>query len=30
VANELWPFVDGPPSTRLGEEEAAWRARTGR
>ncbi len=30
VANELWPFVDGPPSTRLGEEEAAWRERTGR
>lgn len=30
VANELWPFVDGPPSTRLGEEEAAWRKRTGR
>jgi predicted unusual protein kinase regulating ubiquinone biosynthesis (AarF/ABC1/UbiB family) len=30
VANELWPFVDGPPSTRLGEEEAAWRAATGR
>ena len=30
VANELWPFVDGPPSTRLGEQEAAWRKRTGR
>jgi predicted unusual protein kinase regulating ubiquinone biosynthesis (AarF/ABC1/UbiB family) len=30
VANELWPFVDGPPSTPLGEEEAAWRARMGR
>ena len=30
IANELWPFVDGPPSTRLGEEEAAWRKRTGR
>jgi predicted unusual protein kinase regulating ubiquinone biosynthesis (AarF/ABC1/UbiB family) len=30
VANELWPFVDGPPSTRLGEEEAAWRQATGR
>ena len=29
VANELWPFVDGPPSTRLGEQEAAWRKRTG-
>jgi predicted unusual protein kinase regulating ubiquinone biosynthesis (AarF/ABC1/UbiB family) len=30
VANELWPFVDGPPSTQLGEEEAAWRRATGR
>ena len=30
VANELWPFVDGPPSTPLGEQEAAWRKRTGR
>jgi len=30
VAEELWPFVDGPPSTPLGEAEAAWRARTGR
>ncbi|MET1040210.1 MAG: AarF/UbiB family protein, partial [Acidimicrobiales bacterium] len=30
VANELWPFVDGPPSTRLGEEEAAWRRANGR
>ena len=24
VANELWPFVDGPPSTRSGEPHAAW------
>jgi predicted unusual protein kinase regulating ubiquinone biosynthesis (AarF/ABC1/UbiB family) len=24
IANEVWPFVDGPPSTRLGEAEAAW------
>jgi predicted unusual protein kinase regulating ubiquinone biosynthesis (AarF/ABC1/UbiB family) len=30
VANQLWPFVDGPPSTRLGEEEDAWRKATGR
>jgi predicted unusual protein kinase regulating ubiquinone biosynthesis (AarF/ABC1/UbiB family) len=30
VAEELWPWVEGPPSTPLGEEEAAWRARTGR
>jgi predicted unusual protein kinase regulating ubiquinone biosynthesis (AarF/ABC1/UbiB family) len=26
IANELWPFVGGPPSTPLGEEEAAWLA----
>ena len=26
IANELWPFVNGPPSTPLGEEEAAWLA----
>ena len=24
MAEELWPFADGPPSTPLGEEEAAW------
>jgi predicted unusual protein kinase regulating ubiquinone biosynthesis (AarF/ABC1/UbiB family) len=30
IADELWPFVDGPPSTPLGHEEAAWRARVGR
>ena len=30
IAEELWPFVDGPPSTPLGEEEAAWRRATGR
>jgi hypothetical protein len=24
VAEELWPMVDGPPSTPLGEAEAAW------
>jgi predicted unusual protein kinase regulating ubiquinone biosynthesis (AarF/ABC1/UbiB family) len=24
VAEELWPFVDGPPSTPLGEAEARW------
>jgi predicted unusual protein kinase regulating ubiquinone biosynthesis (AarF/ABC1/UbiB family) len=27
IGNELWPFVDGPPSTPLGEAEAAWMAR---
>jgi predicted unusual protein kinase regulating ubiquinone biosynthesis (AarF/ABC1/UbiB family) len=26
IAGELWPFVDGPPSTPLGVEEAAWLA----
>jgi predicted unusual protein kinase regulating ubiquinone biosynthesis (AarF/ABC1/UbiB family) len=26
IANELWPWVDGPPSTPLGEAEAVWRA----
>ena len=24
MAEELWPFADGPPSTPLGEAEAAW------
>ncbi|MEL7209792.1 MAG: hypothetical protein AAGK32_16415, partial [Actinomycetota bacterium] len=27
IAEELWPFVDGPPSTPMGEAEAAWRGR---
>ena len=26
LAEELWPFVAGPPSTPMGEEIAAWRA----
>ena len=26
IADELWPFVDGPPSTPMGEAEAAWLA----
>ncbi len=26
IARELWPFVDGPPSTPMGEEIARWRA----
>jgi hypothetical protein len=26
IAMEQWPFVNGPPSTPLGEEEAAWLA----
>ena len=27
MAEELWPFVDGPPSTPMGTAEAAWLAR---
>jgi len=27
IAEELWPFVGGPPSTPMGEAEAAWLAR---
>jgi predicted unusual protein kinase regulating ubiquinone biosynthesis (AarF/ABC1/UbiB family) len=27
IAEEIWPFVQGPPSTPMGEAEAAWRAR---
>ncbi len=26
IAEELWPFVGGPPSTAMGEAEAAWLA----
>ena len=26
IAEELWPFVAGPPSTPMGEAEAAWKA----
>ncbi|QIS09811.1 ABC1 kinase family protein [Nocardia arthritidis] len=26
IAEELWPWVDGPPSTDLGRAEAAWLA----
>jgi len=29
IAEELWPFVDGPPSTPVGEAEAAWAAARG-
>jgi predicted unusual protein kinase regulating ubiquinone biosynthesis (AarF/ABC1/UbiB family) len=29
IAEEIWPFVQGPPTTPIGEAEAAWRrART--
>ncbi len=27
ICEELWPFVDGPPSTPIGEAEAEWVAR---
>ena len=26
VAEEIWPFVQGPPCTPMGEAEASWRA----
>ncbi len=25
IAEEIWPFVQGPPSTPMGEAEARWR-----
>jgi hypothetical protein len=30
LAEELWPWVQGPASTPLGELEQAWRTRHGR
>jgi predicted unusual protein kinase regulating ubiquinone biosynthesis (AarF/ABC1/UbiB family) len=27
IAEEIWPFAQGPPSTPMGHAEAAWRAR---
>ena len=24
IAEEIWPFVSGPPSTPIGEAEARW------
>jgi hypothetical protein len=27
IAEEIWPFVQAPPSTPIGEAEAAWLAR---
>jgi predicted unusual protein kinase regulating ubiquinone biosynthesis (AarF/ABC1/UbiB family) len=27
IAEEIWPFVQAPPSTPMGEQEIAWRAR---
>jgi predicted unusual protein kinase regulating ubiquinone biosynthesis (AarF/ABC1/UbiB family) len=29
IAEEIWPFTDGPPSTPLGEAEARWLAAMG-
>jgi predicted unusual protein kinase regulating ubiquinone biosynthesis (AarF/ABC1/UbiB family) len=29
LAEEMWPWVEGPPSTPLGELEHVWRLRTG-
>jgi hypothetical protein len=26
ISEEIWPWVDGPPATDLGKEEAAWLA----
>jgi predicted unusual protein kinase regulating ubiquinone biosynthesis (AarF/ABC1/UbiB family) len=26
IAEEIWPFVQGPPTTPIGEAEATWRA----
>jgi hypothetical protein len=26
IAEEIWPFVQAPPSTPMGAAEAAWRA----
>ena len=28
IAEEIWPWVEGPPSTPLGELEHAWRGRS--
>ncbi len=30
LAEEMWPWVEGPPSTPLGELEHQWRRKTGR
>ena len=26
IAEEIWPNIDRPPTTAMGEEEAAWLA----
>ena len=30
IAEEIWPFVQGPPSTPMGEAEVAWRGQADR
>ena len=30
ISEELWPFVEGAPSTELGEQAATWAAERGR
>jgi hypothetical protein len=27
IAEEIWPFMQAPPSTPMGRAETAWRAR---
>ena len=27
IAEEIWPFTQGPATTPIGQAEAAWRAR---
>jgi hypothetical protein len=27
ISEEIWPFVQGPASTPIGQAEAAWQAR---
>jgi hypothetical protein len=27
ISEEIWPFVQGPAATPMGEAEAVWRAR---
>ena len=29
ISEEIWPFIEGPPSTALGREAAAWAAERG-
>ncbi len=29
ISEEIWPFIEGPPSTELGRQAAAWSAKRG-